>query len=253
MMRILVVDDEAPARAKLRRMLAAESDAEVIGEATNGEEAVAAIRETKPDLVLLDVQMPGRDGFSVVAALDPADMPRIVFITAHSEHAIRAFEVRAIDYLLKPVPPGRFREMLQRVREDIGRGEGGDGISRQLLLLARSMSGRSSYLDRVLVKASNKSLFVPTSRIDWIEANRNNVTFHVGKEAFAERTSIGSIADRLDPALFLRINRSQIVRLDAIRELHPWSHGDYRIVLNDGTVLSWSRRYRAAGKQVFTP
>jgi two-component system LytT family response regulator len=254
-MRILIVDDEAPARAKLRRLLGAESDAEIVGEAASGDEAVRRIEELEPDVVFLDVQMPGRDGFAVVASLKRNRTPRIVFITAHVAHAIRAFDVRAVDYLLKPVPPGRFRAMMNRVREDIARGEGsaGSGITEQLHQMALAMASAPKFLDRILVKAENKSVFILVKRIDWIDADRNYVRLHVGPASYLERSTINQMAARLDPAAFLRINRSQIVRLDAVRELQPWSHGDYRVIMLDGTSLSWSRRYRAESEQGFRP
>jgi two-component system LytT family response regulator len=251
--KVLIVDDEAPARAKLRRLAAAENDVEIVGEAASGDEAVEAIRQHAPDVVFLDVQMPGRDGFGVVAALPAARIPRIVFVTAHLEHAVKAFEVRAIDYLLKPVPPARFRAMLQRVREDIATAASTAGVREQLRLLADTMSTRREFLERILVRTETRSVFVPVDRVDWIDADRNNVRLHVGATVYTDRGSIGDIAAQLDPARFLRINRSQVVRLDAVRELHSWSHGDYRVIMNDGTSLSWSRRYRAETREDFRP
>jgi two-component system LytT family response regulator len=239
--KILLVDDEAPARAKLRRMLGAEPGIQIVGEASNGGEAITAIQEQAPDLVLLDIQMPGMTGFEVIEAVGPDAMPHVVFVTAYDEHALEAFEVRALDYLLKPVASERLREALDRVRERLTSSEP-RAIELQQVIEALAPP---KYLRRVLVEDGERSLLLALDRVDRIEADRNYVWLHASGHAYPLRAPIASIEDRLDPDRFLRINRSAIVRLDAIAEMHPWSHGDFRVVMRDGSVLMWSRRYRA--------
>jgi two-component system LytT family response regulator len=240
-LRVLIVDDEEPGRRKLRRMLEGEPGVTVIGEAGNGADAIARIRELDPDLVLLDIQMPQGNGFEVVEAIGPDAMPPVIFVTAFDQHALRAFDVRALDYLLKPVAPERLREALGRVP-----GREADGSDRAIALhhLLDTVAPRP-YLTRLLVHAGERAALLAVERIDWIEADRNVVHLHVGGRAVSLRESISALEERLDPAHFLRVSRSVIVRLDAIRELQPWSHGDYRVMLVDGTTVMWSRRYRA--------
>ena len=247
-MRVLIVDDEAPARAKVRRYLGEYDEVEIVGEAENGTEAVERIAELHPDLVFLDVQMPELDGFGVIDAIGVSSMPHVVFVTAFDEHALRAFEVRALDYLLKPFTPERFSAVMDRAREELANASGAEAaeLRGKLDALMEAMaSGRPRYLQRVLVHHANKAFLLPVDRIDRVEADRNYVRLHSGGAAFTLRGAIGTIADRLDPEKFLRINRSEIVRLDAVKELQPWFHGDYRVVMGDGTTLMWSRRYRA--------
>ena len=247
-MRILIVDDEAPARAKMRRYVGEYLDAEIVGEAENGIEAVERISELRPDLVFLDVQMPELDGFGVIDAIGIDSMPHVVFVTAFDEYALKAFEVRALDYLLKPFTPERFAAVMDRARVEVARaGDAGGSDLRGKLeaLLAAVTPGRSRYLQRILVHQANRALLLPVERIDRVEADRNYVRLHSGGTVFTLRGSITSLAERLDPEKFLRINRSEIVRLDAVKELQPWFHGDYRVVMGDGATLMWSRRYRA--------
>jgi two-component system LytT family response regulator len=245
--RVLIVDDEAPARAKLRRYLAEEHDVEIVGEAESGTEAVERIAELAPDLVFLDVQMPGLDGFGVIDAVGIDAMPHVVFVTAYDEHALRAFEVRALDYLLKPFTPERFAAVVERSRGELARGAGAGNaaLAEKLDALLSAVAPRPRYLRRVLVHHANKAFLLPVERIDRVEADRNYVRLHGGGVTYTLRGTIGALAERLDPERFLRINRSEIVRLDAVKELQPWFHGDYRVVMNDGATLMWSRRYRA--------
>lgn len=246
-MRVLIVDDEAPARAKMRRYLGEQADVEIIGEAENGTEAVERIGGLAPDLVFLDVQMPELDGFEVIDAIGIEAMPHVVFVTAYDEHALRAFEVRALDYLLKPFTPERFQAVMERARAEVARGSsaGAAELTARLETLMSAVAGRPRYLSRVMVHHANKAFLLPVNRVDRIEADRNYVRLHGGGATFTLRGSIGTLAERLDPEKFLRINRSEIVRLDAVKELQPWFHGDYRVVMADGTILMWSRRYRA--------
>jgi two-component system LytT family response regulator len=252
-MRTLIADDEAPARLKLRRLLAQAEDAEIVGEARHGAEAVELIRALEPDLVFLDIQMPLVDGLGVVEQVGPEAMPAVVFVTAHDEHAVRAFEVHALDYLLKPVTPERFRVTLARVRRHLAPGRGPDaGAVAERLRQLLGAAGRSAdYLERILVHDERRGVFLPVDRIDRIEADRNYVWLHAEGATYELRAALAAVARRLDPRRFLRINKSEIVRVDAVREVHPWSHGDYRVVMRDGATLTWSRRYRAQGANPF--
>jgi two-component system LytT family response regulator len=229
--RVLIVDDEEPARRKIRRLLSGETDVEVVGEAATGTEAIEAIRRLTPDLVFLDVQIPPPNGFGIIDALGRDNAPDVIFVTAFDEHALRAFEVRALDYLLKPVTPARFREALDRARERF----------EQLPAPARAKP-----LARILVRDDTKAFLLALDRVDRIEADGNYVRLHSNGRSFTVRMAIGALAGRLDADQFLRISRSAIVRLDAIKELHPWFHGDYHVVMTDGARLTWTRRYRAA-------
>lgn len=232
-MRVLIVDDEEPARRKIRRLLSGETDVEVVGEAATGAEAIEAIRRLTPDLVFLDVQIPPPNGFGIIDALGRDNAPDVIFVTAFDEHALRAFEVRALDYLLKPVTPARFREALDRARERFEQAPS-------------SAPARPKPLARILVRDDTKAFLLALDRVDRIEADGNYVRLHSNGRSFTVRMAIGALAGRLDADQFLRISRSAIVRLDAIKELHPWFHGDYHVVMTDGARLTWTRRYRAA-------
>ena len=242
MIRLLIVDDEAPARAKLRKLLAEARDFEVAGEASDGQQAVERIRALKPDAVFLDVRMPKLDGFEVVEAVGVESMPLVVFVTAYDEHALRAFEVHAFDYLLKPFAAARLRGVLDRLRKQVA--DRGDFAERLRELLPR-------YVERLLVrKGEDREVLLPVQKIDVIRAERNHVRLLTGEGEYVRRVPISELAGRLDPDRFLQINRSEIVRLDAVRELQPWFHGDCRVVMKDGTTLMWSRRYRSKRKDL---
>jgi two-component system LytT family response regulator len=240
-LRVLVVDDEAPARRKLLRLLREDALVEVVAEADSGEGAVAAITDHRPDLVLLDVQMPGMDGLDVTRALSAAHTPRIVFVTAHEEYAVRAFEVHAFDYLLKPVSRERFRDVLRRAREQ--RGQEGSALSARMRDLFAELRRARSFADRLLVQEEGRARFVPVRDIAWVEADRNYLVLHCRAGTYTLRGTLDALEKTLDPKDFVRINRSSVVRLDAIRELHPWFHGEHKVILQDDTELRWSRRY----------
>jgi two-component system LytT family response regulator len=242
-LRVLVVDDEAPARRKVLRLLREEAGVEVVGEAENGEAAVAAVRKHRPDLVFLDVQMPGMDGFGVIKSLQSAKIPlsQVIFITAHDKFALRAFEVHAFDYLLKPVGEERFREALRRAR--VQHEQSANGITARLENMMEQMGKEKSRPDRILIQEDSRSFFVPVKEIAWVEAERNYLLLHCGKKTHTLRSTLDAFQETLDAKLFVRINRGTLVRLDAIRELLPWFHGEYKVMLQDDTELRWSRRY----------
>ena len=242
-LRVLVVDDEAPARRKVLRLLREEDGVEIIGEADSGEAAVAAVKKQKPDLVFLDVQMPGLDGFGVVRALHAArvSLPRVIFVTAHDRFALRAFEVHAFDYLLKPVSEERFREAVQRARAQ--QETGTDGFPARVQAMLEQLEREKSFAERILIQEDSRAIFVAVKEIAWVEADRNYVLLHCGKKTHTVRSTLDALQSTLDPKLFVRINRGTLVRLDAIREMLPWFHGEYKVVLHDTTELRWSRRY----------
>ena len=268
------MDDEALARQRVRRLLQNETDVEIVGEAESGTEAVTMIRERQPDLVCLDVQMPGLDGFGVLREIEGGPVPMVLFVTAYDEHAQRAFDVHAVDYVLKPVDGERFRaafdkarkqranavaaerlgELLETVRRlaDGGAAEARDGATALASLAgaaapsvppaAAGANGR--YASRILVKQVGFMFLATTTEIDWIEADRNYVRLHVGKTAHTIRERISHLEETLDPRLFARIHRSTIVNLNRVREMQQWFSGDYVVILEDGTRLRLSRHYR---------
>jgi len=242
-LRVLVVDDEAPARRKILRLLREEPSVVIAGEADSGEAAVTAIKKQRPDLVFLDVQMPGMDGFGVIRALQTAKVPspQVVFVTAHDKFALRAFEVHAFDYLLKPVGEERFREALRRAKEQ--HEQSANGYAPRLGAMLEQLQRERSFPERLLVQEDARSIFVPVQEIAWVEADRNYVLLHCGKKTHTLRSTLDALQNTLDAKLFVRINRGTLVKLDAIRELLPWFHGEYKVMLHDNTELRWSRRY----------
>ncbi len=251
MIRVLIADDEPPARAKLEKLLASEDDVEVVGEAADGVEAVAALRREAVDLVFLDVRMPRLDGFGVVEEIGVDAMPLVVFVTAYDEHALRAFEVHALDYLLKPFAPNRFRRLLERVRGELAK-RSPDDLARRMRRMLDGLEARPRYLRHVLARiGEDREALLPVEKIDVIRAQGNYVLLVTADGEYSRRATLTALAERLDPEKFLRINRSEIVRLGAVEELEPWFHGDYRVKLASGETLSWSRRYRAKTKDDF--
>ncbi|HXO99743.1 MAG TPA: LytTR family DNA-binding domain-containing protein [Luteibacter sp.] len=241
-LRAVVVDDEAPARAKLRRYLAESDGVQWIGEAADGREAVRLIQRERPDVVFLDISMPGMDGFAVLQALGEHLPAEIVFVTAHDDQAVRAFEVHAFDYLLKPVGPERFSRALERLRDKVAPALGIGGRVDGLLDAAPAPS---HYLDRVLLPSGDAAELVRVERIDRIESDRNYVDAYVDGVAHRLRGTLDAMQGRLHPKHFVRVNRSTIVRLDAIREVQPWPDGEQRLLLADGARVTWTRRYLA--------
>jgi two-component system LytT family response regulator len=269
-MRVLIVDDEAIARRRISRLLKLEDDVEVVNEVGSGTDAVAAIREHRPDLVFLDVQMPDLDGFGVVSALGDTDtMPAIVFVTAYNEYAVKAFDVNAVDYVLKPFDGERFRAAFQRARTTLEQKNSAEAGRRIKALLeevlgeqrAQALTAgnggavaqptgttvpRARYLDRLMVKHDGRVFFVKVTDVDWFEASGNYVRVHVGRASHLIRETMHGIEAQLDPNLFARIHRAVIVNMDRIRELQPWFAGDYIVILRDGRQLKLSRTYREA-------
>lgn len=244
MITTIVVDDEPLAREKLRGFLESESDIEVIAECRDGAEALLAIEQEKPDLVFLDVQMPEMDGFEVLDHLDRAHVPTVVFVTAYDQYAIKAFEVHAVDYLLKPFDRERFREALNRARIEIERRQVSGMKQRLEALLEDIESRRSKYPERLVVKSSGRVVFLKVAEIDWVDAAGNYVKLHTGDETLLLRETMGRLEERLDPRQFLRIHRSTIVNIERIRELQQQFHGDYVVILKSGQRLTLSRSYR---------
>lgn len=242
MITVLVVDDEALAREGLRSFLEHEPDVEVVGEARNGNEAIAAIRQLAPDLVLLDIQMPMGDGFAVVRALGSTHRPVIVFVTAHDEYAIRAFEVHAMDYLLKPVERSRFRQTMDRVRATLRRPD--PGVPLRLAALLDQLESHAGTADRLVIKSGGTVSFVDVEEIDWIEAAGNYARIHTGSRRHLIRQTMARLERELDPRTFVRIHRSTIVNLDRVKQIQPYFKGEHVVVLHDGTKLTLSRTYR---------
>lgn len=267
--RVLIVDDETLARQRVRRLLQSEADVDVVGEAESGHEAVTMIRELQPDLVCLDVQMPGLDGFGVLSEIDGGHVPMVLFVTAYDEHAQRAFDVHAVDYVLKPVDADRFRAAFDKARkqrahavaaERLGelletvrrladgrgdpRGDSASLISAVAGAAGAAANGGGRHASRILVKQDGRMFFVKTAEIDWIEADRNYVRLHVGQTAHVIRERISHLEETLDPRMFARIHRSTIVNLNRVREMQQWFSGDYVVILEDGTRLRLSRHYR---------
>ena len=241
--RTVVVDDEPVARERIIGLLNQEKDIEVVGEYSDGTQAVSAIQQQHPDLVFLDVQMPACDGFGVIQQLGAEQVPAVVFVTAYDEYALKAFEVHAIDYLLKPFGRDRFAQTLQHAREHLERRRAGD-LGKRLMALVQDIKPEPQRLDRLVVKSGGRVFFLRTQEIDWIEAAGNYVRLHLGEESHLFRETMNNMEGRLDVQRFVRIHRSRIVNTDRIKEMQPWFNGEYVVVLQNGTRLTLSRGYR---------
>ena len=248
-LRVLVVDDEPLAREKIRGMVDLDPEIRVVGECANGAEAIEAIQNLRPDLILLDVQMPEVGGFAVLEALKDEHLPPVIFITAYDHYAVRAFEVHALDYLLKPFDRERFQAAMERakrqVRHAAAAAASGNGFDERIIALLEQLRGPARYSERLVVKTGGRVFFLNTEEVDWIEAEGNYVNIHTAaKKSYLLRETISSLEAQLDPKDFVRIHRSAIVNINRIKELQPWSHGEYHILLHDGTRLTLSRSYR---------
>jgi two-component system LytT family response regulator len=237
----LIVDDEPLARDGLAMLLSRDSDIRIY-EAKDGREAVAAIHSLHPELVFLDVQMPEMDGFSVVREVGAEHLPAIVFVTAHDKYAIHAFEVNAIDYLLKPVTEERFARTLERVKARLA-GSPADGTSRQILSLLETIASPRRYLKRLAVRSAGKTIFVDIDEVDWIEAAENYVHLHAGTAGHLLHMTMNNLEKSLDPETFMRIHRSLIVNIRRIKELQAALHGEYVVTLHNGVRLQSGRVY----------
>ena len=241
--RALIVDDEPLARDCVRLALERQEDVTVIGECADGASAVDAIRAQDPDLVFLDVQMPGLDGFGVIERIGAESMPPVLFVTAYDKHALRAFAVHALDFLLKPFDDDRFRDALEHARRHLS-AEGRLGMRDALTGLLESHRGAARHARRIMVQEQERIRFVPVEAVDWFEADRNYVLLHCGKDVFRVRMTLTSLQAELDPARFIRVHRSTVLKLDRIREVQPWFGGDYMALLKDDQQVRVSRRFR---------
>jgi two-component system LytT family response regulator len=239
----VLADDEPLARERLRMLLEPEEWIEVVEEADDGLAAINAIQKLRPDLVFLDVQMPGATGFDVIDAIGPEKMPFVIFVTAYDKYALKAFDVHAIDYLLKPFDKDRFHAALARVRQQLERRTNGE-LERRLLELVQDLKPASNRIERFVIKSGGRVFFVRAEEIDWIEAAGNYVKLHVGTDAHLFRETMNALEARLNPDIFFRIHRSHIVNIERVRELQPWFNGEYVVFLKDGTRLTLSRGYR---------
>lgn len=242
--RVLIVDDEPLARRGIGQLLQTETDFVIAGEASNGREAFDSMEKLAPDLVFLDIQMPLADGFSFVENLASERLPEIVFVTAYDEHAIRAFEAGAIDYVLKPINEERFQKTLERIRRRILAGENHSLENKISDLLKALKPSENKYLQRISVKENGRIRFLEVEKIDWISSLGNYVEIYSEREKFVLRETMDGIESKLNPSEFVRIRRSKIVRISRIKELQPLFNGEYSVVLFDGTELTSSRRYR---------
>ena len=244
-LRVLVVDDEALARQRLLSLLARVPDVEVVGECQNGLEAVASIRETRPDLVFLDVQMPELDGFDVITEVGTDKMPPVIFVTAFDDYAVSAFEFGAFDYLLKPVDHVRFHQTLDRARKRLGESPA-TGVASQLGALLRKLSDRDASSNRIGIKVNGRILFLDPDEIYWIQARDDLARIHLAEVAYDVREPLSHLEARLPSDRFLRVHRSTIVNTSQVREAQPFDQGDQLLVLRNGKRITTGRSYRKA-------
>jgi two-component system LytT family response regulator len=245
--RTAIVDDEAIARNTVRSLLTADPDIEIVAECSSGEDAVRAIQKLRPELIFLDIQMPGVDGFSVLQAVNKEQLPEVVFVTAYDTHAIRAFAHHALDFLLKPFTDERFHEALRhakgRVRER-GLHASTERLGDLLQEYSRGPDSSPEYPERILVRSLGRVDVVPVGEIQWIESDGNYVRLHCTGRALLHRERMSDLEQRLDPKAFVRIHRSAIVRMNRIRSLKPLDGGEYRLIMDDGRSMTLSRSYR---------
>ncbi len=238
----LIADDERLARQRIRTLLSGFPQVKIVAEAGDGREAVEQIETLRPSLVFLDVQMPELDGFAVLEKIDSATLPVVIFVTAYDAFALRAFEVHAVDYLLKPFTRARFGRAMEHVLQRLGQKDDG-ALAPQLVSLLESVRRDRQAQDRVAIRTEEGIYFVRISEIDWVEASGNYLKLHAGSQQHPLRDTLKNFQERLDPNRFLRVHRSAIVNIDAIQRLERWFHGEYSVVLRDGTKLTSSRSY----------
>jgi two-component system LytT family response regulator len=243
--RALIVDDEPLARARVRRLLGAHPDFEVVRECADGKSAIAALREIDVDVAFLDVQMPAVDGFGVLQEVPADRIPVVIFVTAHDEHAMRAFDVHALDYLLKPFDAARFERAVKRARRQLElESSRGEAVEKRLASIFTLLDATAARPASILVKTATRTAVVPVSEIRWIEASGKHVKIHAGRDAYLHREPLRKVLERLDPRRFVQIHRSTVVQLSSIESLEPSFHGDHSVLLRDGTRLVLSRSFR---------
>lgn len=243
--RTLIIDDEPLARKRVRHLLMEEPNIEMIGECSSGREAIEAIRETAPDLLFLDIQMPEIDGFEVLQAISDGRMPWIIFVTAYDQHALKAFEVHALDYLLKPFKRERFKASVDRARTQL-RNAGTTGVEAHpgLGALIEKLHSGQGQLTRFMVKSASRVVFVKAEEVDWMESASNYVLLHAGEQTHIVRETMQALESKLCQKTFLRISRSVIVNLERVQELQPMGKGEHVVVLTNGKKLTMSRGIR---------
>jgi two-component system, LytTR family, response regulator len=244
MIRTLIIDDVQLARERLKRCLGGEPEVEIVGECDNGIEAVASIRALSPDLIFLDVQMPALDGFGVLEALKGEHVPVVIFVTAYNEYAIQAFEVNALDYLLKPVDCTRLSKAVERAKSQLTQPPPVDDIDSRFRAMLEDIKASSKFLKRLTIKLTGHTILLPTDEIDWVESYGNYLKVHAGRESHLIRGTMQSLEAKLDPETFVRVHRSAIVNIEKIKEIYPRSNGDQDLVLQNGQQLMLSRKYR---------
>jgi two-component system LytT family response regulator len=243
MIRVMIIDDEPLARERIKRFLKDESDVEIIGECADGLKAVTLIETLKPDLIFLDIQIPELNGFDVLQTINSEQMPAVIFITSYDRYALQAFDVHALDYLLKPYTRERFSKALARARAQLDRTKNQD-LDMRLLSLLENIKTPQKFLERLVVKSAGRVFFLRVEEINWVEAEGNYLRLHIGKDRHLLRETMNNLASKLDPEKFIRIHRSRIVNVERIKELQPLFNGEYAVILRDGTQLVLSRRYR---------
>jgi two-component system LytT family response regulator len=241
--RTLIVDDMLLARKRVRRYLSADPEVEIIGECADGHEAIIAIKSLAPDLLFLDVQMPEIDGFEILEAVGAEKCPAVIFVTAYDQFALRAFEVHALDYLLKPFDRERVQRAVERAKSQL-RQQGSQALDERLHTLLKDFRPEARYVKRLAIKTAGRTVFLLTKEIDWIESSGNYLKLHAGAESHLLRERMGQLETRLDPAKFVRIHRSTLVNLDRVKEMQPLFNGDQLVILRDGKRLTLSRTYR---------
>ena len=241
--RALIVDDEPLARRRIKSLLAHDQSVDVIGECSDGYKAVTSISELSPDLVFLDVQMPAMDGFEVIKTIGAEQMPTVIFVTAYDQYALKAFEVNALDYLLKPFDRKRFQKTLEKAKIMI-KGLQNGNVNNQLLSLLGDLRREQKIPERFIIKSGGRVVFLRAEEIDWMCAVGNYVRLQVGRDSHLMRETMTGMESKLDPVSFMRIHRSTIVNLDRVKEVQPWAKGEYVVIMRDGTRLIMSRRYR---------
>ena len=242
MIRTLIIDDVQLARERLKRCLAAEPEVEIVGECDNGTQAVESIRALSPDLIFLDVQMPALDGFGVLDALQAERTPAVIFVTAYNEYAIQAFDVNALDYLLKPVDCARLSKAVDRAKSQLA--QPGDDLDSRFRAMLEDLKAGSKFLKRLTIKLTGHTILLPIDEIDWIESYGNYLKLHAGRESHLIRGTMQSLETKLDPEKFVRVHRSTMVNIEKIKEIYPRSNGDQDLVLQNGQQLMLSRKYR---------